>query len=143
MNKDEIFSAGTNLACHLSMSNTHIFCRARYYRAFAAMALSLLLGAQVNAASSQSRLLVSVTVVEMCHLTLNLSIQAQQQQQFNKLRDSTKTFSCEAPSTSVATHSPQPFPSPSPPNLVNVDTLQRGFYNVIVDESAGQMTLTF
>jgi hypothetical protein len=91
---------------------------------------------QVNASTSQSRLLVSVTVVEMCHLNLNPTIQAQQ---FNKLFDTTKTSSCEAPRAPVATTSPHP----ANQSLVNVDTFHRGLFNIVVDETAGQMTVTF
>jgi hypothetical protein len=125
------------------MINTHIFRRAHYLGAIAATTFSLLPATQVNASMSQSRLLVSVTVVEMCHLNLNLSIQAQQLQQFSKLRDSTKTSSCDGPRTAPASNLTQHLAQPSGQPLVNVDALQRGFYNINVDESVGQMTLTF
>jgi hypothetical protein len=118
------------------MTNTHIFRRARQFSSIAFTTLSLLMATQVNASTSQSRLLVSVTVVEMCHLNLNPTIQAQQ---FNKFFEATKTSSCEVPRAPVATNSPQP----SSQSLVNVDTLHRGLFNIVVDETAGQMTVTF
>jgi hypothetical protein len=118
------------------MTNTHILCRARQFSSIAVTTLILLMGTQVNASTSQGRLLVSVTVVEMCHLNLNSTIQAQQ---LNKLFDATKTSTCEAPRAPVATNSSQP----STQSLVNVDTFHRGLFNIVVDETAGQMTVTF
>jgi hypothetical protein len=55
------------------------------------------------------------------------------------LFETTKTSNCEAPRAPVATNSPQP----STQSLVSVDTFHRGLFNIVVDETAGQMTVTF
>jgi hypothetical protein len=116
------------------MVNTHTSQYSRYLAAIAVTTLSLLTCAQVFAGGAQSRLFVSVTVVDACNLNFNSSIQLLQ---FNKSRDTTKALSCEGQRPSVQVNSVQSF------SQTSVDSIQRGMFNVIVDENAGQMTLSF
>jgi spore coat protein U-like protein len=116
------------------MANTPTFRYSRYIAAIAAMTLSLLTCAQASAVGAQSRLFVSVTVVDACNLNFNPLIQFQQ---LNRLRDATKALNCEGQRPTVQASNLQG------PSQTSVDSTQRGMYNVIVDENAGQMTLSF
>ena len=116
------------------MANTHALRYSRHFAAVAVTTLSLLTCAQVSAGGAQSRLFVSVTVVDACNLNFNPSVQFQQ---LNRLRDTTKALSCEGQRPTTVQTSTQATAQAS------VDSTQRGMYNLTVDENTGQMTLSF
>lgn len=121
------------------MLNTHTLCQYSRLRAnvtlILAATMGLLLAPQVSASVSQSRLIVSATVVETCNVNLNPLLYAQQLQQLNKWRDVTKTSSCEPTRTAATT-------STSGPQL-SAEPVLRSLHNIQIDESAGQITLSF
>jgi hypothetical protein len=119
------------------MANTHTSRYQRHLVGFGMAILSVFTCAQVSAGAAQSRLIVSVTVVDSCNLNLNTSIPSIQLQQFNKLRDTTRALSCEGQRGPVQAGSAQT------PIQVSADATNRGVYNIIVDENAGLMTLAF
>jgi hypothetical protein len=121
------------------MLKTYAFPVSKKLALMAVSTLASLVCASANAAVSQSKIIVSAQVVEMCSLNLNPSVQYLQAQQFNKLRDASRTSSChsqnaEIPGSTAQTSAPIP---------VNIDALRRGLYNVTVDETSAEMILTF
>jgi hypothetical protein len=89
---------------------------------------------QVQAGVSQGRLQITATVVEACSLNLALP----QVQQVGRFKEITRVSSCEnLRITNTATAA-----SNSAKSVAN-EPLQRGQYNLDVDESSGQVTLFF
>jgi uncharacterized protein YjdB len=121
------------------MSNTYALPYSQQLALIASSTLLSLVCVPASAAVSQSKMLVSAQVVEMCSLTLNPSIQYLQAQQFNKLRDASRTSSCRSQNAEITGHST---PTQTPVQ-VNVEALRRGLYNVSIDETSAEMTLSF
>jgi hypothetical protein len=117
------------------MANTHTFSFSRHLALATATTLSLFACTQAFAGAAQSRLVVSVTVVDACNINLNATIQLVPSPQFNRLRDSTRASSCEGQRAYPAANG-------TVSSNVNIDST-RGLYNVSVDETAGQMTFIF
>jgi hypothetical protein len=116
------------------MANTHTIKITGQLRLVTTTLAIGLFASQVQASVSQGRLQITATVVEACSLNLALP----QVQPLGRFKDTTRMSSCENLRTNntatAATNSAK---------SVATEPLQRGQYNLDVDESSGQVTLFF
>jgi hypothetical protein len=115
------------------MANTHTI---RFSGGLTVFLMSLALAviaAPAQAGVSQGRLLISATVIEACSLNLAPTFQGQQA---NRFKEIARVSSCEGQRPATVPASQKPTPTTAEP-------IQRGLYNLTIDEAAGQVTLFF